>query len=390
MMGGGTAPQGSRRPTVCHVLHSLSVGGGEVLAHAIALENRREYRPVFALLDEMGSLGREVQNQGFQVEVVERRPGFDLGCARRLARFLRSENVLLIHAHQYGPLLYSGLARWPARNPPILFTEHGRDYPDFRRSRRVWANRLLLGRGDRFVAVAEFVARALVDFEGLPAERVEVIRNGRDLTAYKAKPGLRAAIRSELGLSDEDFLILQVARLDPLKDHSTALRALSLMTKQNPAVKLAFVGDGEERSRLEELVRSLGLSESVLFLGFRGDVPRLLQAGDAFLLSSISEGTPLTLIEAMGTGLACVATIVGGVPELIRDGEDGLLAPVGDAAGLADRLSRIASDPELRRRLSDSARRHVLEDHGAGEMHQQYRQLYREMTSEVTVAGVEN
>ena len=369
-------------PTVCHVLHTLEVGGGETLARAIALNSVGEFRPVFALLDELGALGHDLLEQGIEVTVIGRRPGIDWGCARRLRQLFRQTRAAVIHAHQYGPLLYSALARVPGMPTPILFTEHGRDFPDYRRWKRVWANRLLLSPRDRFVAVGESVRRALIDFEGLPEPRIEVIYNGCDLSQFDSKRSDRSLVRSELGLEEGEFVVIQVARLDRLKDWPTALRAVKLLLSEDPTARFVVVGDGEDRSRLERLSQELQLTERVLFLGSRPDVPRLLQAADAFMLSSISEGVPLTLIEAMASGLPCVATSVGGIPELIRDGETGLLVRAGDHVGLAAQLARLASTPGLSQRLGLAGHHHILDRHDAFVMHERYLELYREMTRE--------
>ncbi len=288
----------------------------------------------------------------------------------------------MVHAHQYGPLLYSALARVPGMRTPILFTEHGRDYPDYRRWKRVWANRLLLSARDRFVAVGDSVRRALIDFEGLPEARVELIYNGCDLSQFDSSRSHRSLVRSELGLEEDAFVVIQVARLDRLKDWATALRAVNLLFSEDPTAKFVVVGDGEDRSRLERLTQELQIKERVLFLGSRPDVARLLQAADAFMLSSISEGIPLTLIEAMASGLPCVATNVGGVPELISDGETGLLVDAGDYVGLAAQLGRVASTPGLAQRLGMAGLRHVVDRHDASLMHERYLDLYREISRE--------
>src|SRR4029079_1819673 len=205
------------RPVICQVLHTLHVGGGEILARAFALENEPDFRPVFALLDDLGSLGQELREADYSVEVIGRRPGFDLGCVRRLRAYFRTNRVSLIHAHQYGQLFYSALARWPAARIPVLFTEHGRDYPDFRRWKRVLANRFMLRSCDRFIAVGECVRQSLIAHEGLPPNRVEVIYNGTDLAAYDPNRNQRRAVRQELGLAMDDLIIMQVARLNHLK-----------------------------------------------------------------------------------------------------------------------------------------------------------------------------
>lgn len=371
-----------RRPTVCHVLHSLHVGGGEALSRDIALKNAKEFRPVFALLDELGAFGQELLKQGVEVTVIGRRPGFDLGCSRRLRSFFRREGVAVVHAHQYGPLLYSALARVPRMSTPILFTEHGRDFPDYRRWKRVAANRLLLTPGDRFIAVGDSVRQALIEFEGLPEPRIDVIYNGCDLSDYDPSRSLRSLVRSELGLEEDEFVVIQIARLNRLKDIPTGLRAVEILLTGHPPTRLVLVGEGEDRPRLERLAKELELEEKVIFLGSRPDVSRLLQAADAFMLSSISEGIPLTLLEAMASGLPCVAPKVGGIPEVITDEETGLLFGAGDHADLAAQLGRLASTPELRRRLGMAGHNHVLEKHDATTMHRRYLELYREMTDQ--------
>jgi L-malate glycosyltransferase len=376
-----------RRPTICHVLHTLHVGGGEILARKFALECSKDYRPVFALLDEVGSLGEELRREGYVVEVFHRKPGFDLGCARRLGRFLRRQSVSVVHAHQYAPLFYSCLARLPTRRIPILFTEHGRDYPDYRRWKRVWANRSLLTARDRFVAVGQYVRKALVDFEGLPEGRVDVIYNGRDLRMFIPDQSRRSEVRDQLGLSHDGFVIVQVARLDRLKDHPTALRVMARLKSALPSSTLLIVGDGEERERVQGLVEELGLASSVRLLGERNDVARLLQAADLFLLTSVSEGIPLTLIEAMATALPCVATRVGGIPEIVKDGETGFLADSGNDLELARYIVRLAEDPVLRERFGQAghARVHTRFDEPA--MLESYKRMYHEMASEHLLAS---
>src|SRR5262249_41513611 len=137
--------------TVCQVLHSLCVGGAEVLATRLARRLRSDYRFVFLCLDDLGSLGEELRREGFTVEVLGRRPGFDSRLIWRMACFLRREQVDLLHAHQYAPFFYGIAARLLWRRPPLLFTEHGRTFPDYPRSKRILANRLFLERRDRVV-----------------------------------------------------------------------------------------------------------------------------------------------------------------------------------------------------------------------------------------------
>lgn len=367
------------RPTICQVLHSLHMGGAEVLAARLARGLAGSYRFVFACLEGVGTLGEQLRAEGFPVEVLGRREGIDWACARRLADVLRRERVDLIHAHQYTPLFYGMLARLLYRRPPILFTEHGRPVPDYPRRKRIAANRLLLRRGDRLVAVGESVRRALIANEGMPAERVEVIYNGIDLSGFTADAPGRSAARAALGLGDGDLVLIQVARLDPLKDHATAIRTIDRVARQRPEARLVLVGDGSEEGMIRALVRERGLEGHVRLLGLRTDVARLLPAADLFLLTSLTEGIPVTLIEAMAAGLPVVGTRVGGMGEVVEEGATGLLAPSGDDAALAACVLRLADDAGARGRMGRLGRARAQRLFAEERMHAAYIRLLREM-----------
>jgi L-malate glycosyltransferase len=368
-----------RIPTICHLLHSLRVGGAEVLAARLARRFVGAYRFVFACLDDLGSLGQELRDQGFPVHVLGRWPGLDWRCTYRLASLLRREGVDLLHAHQYTPFFYGSAARQFRRRPTVLFTEHGRHHPDYPRRKRMLANRLLLSRRDRVVGVGRSVRQALIDNEGIRPERIEVIYNGIDLSPVPQGGDHRTAVRREIQVGDRDLVVIQVARLDYLKDHLTAIRALECVVRQRADVRLILVGEGPEEGAIRELVAACRLGDHVRFLGLRGDVARLLAAADLFLLSSISEGIPLTLIEAMAAGLPIVATRVGGVPEVVEDGRTGLLTPGGNPQALAESILRLADQPLLRGEMGRLGRARAESLFSEGRMHAAYHQLYQTM-----------
>jgi glycosyltransferase involved in cell wall biosynthesis len=370
------------RPTVCQVLHGLWVGGAEVLAARLARNLTGTCRFVFVCLDKLGSLGQELRNEGFPVHVLNRRPGFDWNCSRRLADLLRRERADVVHAHQYTPFFYAMMGRLLYRRPPVLFTEHGRHQPDYPRRKRIFANRLLLKGRDRVVGVGKAVQKALIQNEGIPAERVEVIYNGINLAPFANGTANRDALRQEIGVGARDLVILQVARLDYLKDHATAIRTLGHVVQRRPQTKLVLVGEGPERGSIQEAVRRQGLESHVRFLGLRNDVARLLPSADVFLLTSISEGIPLTVIEAMAAGLPVVATNVGGLAEVVEEGHSGLLAAAGDDWGLAQHLLHLAGDPALGEQMGKWGKARAYQTFAEDQMHGQYVQLYQEMLRE--------
>jgi glycosyltransferase involved in cell wall biosynthesis len=360
------------------VLHSLVVGGAEVLAARLARSLGDDFRFIFACLDGVGPLGEQLAAEGLPVHVLGRKPGFDWRCARRLAAYTRAEAVDVVHAHQYGPFFYSLAARLLRRRPPILFTEHGRAFPDYPRRKRMLVNRLLLERCDRVVAVGEAVREALARNEGIAARRIEVVYNGIDLAPFR-HPVDREAVRRELGVGPGEVLILQVARLDYLKDHPTAVRAAGLLARRHPQARLVLVGEGPEQANIEALIAAEDLGAVVRLAGLRRDVPRLLGAADVFLLTSISEGIPLTVIEAMAAGLPVVATDVGGMREVVQEAETGLLAPAGDPAALAALLGRVLDDQDLARQLGRCGQARARSVFGDDRMLAAYRDLYTAM-----------
>jgi sugar transferase (PEP-CTERM/EpsH1 system associated) len=370
-----------KRPTLCHLLHSLHVGGAEMLAAQLARRVSRDFRVVFVCLDELGPLGETLRSEGFAVHVLNRQPGLDWRCLAQLGKLLRRERALVIHAHQYTPFFYALVARFLSGRPPILFTEHGRHFPDHRRPKRVVANRLLLAKRDRVIGVGEAVRQALITNEGIPADRVGVIYNGIDPTRFQNQGQDRQHVRKELGINASDLLIFQVARLDYLKDHLTAVRTLKRVVPVLPHARLLLVGDGPQREGIERAIADQGLTNHVRLLGTRKDVARLTSAADVFLLTSISEGIPLTLIEAMAASLPIVATRVGGVPEVVQDGVTGLLAAAGDDAALAEHLLGLASNRALSEDMGRHGRSRAHTMFSETEMVRRYTSLYCEMLS---------
>ncbi|MCI0463332.1 MAG: glycosyltransferase [Gemmataceae bacterium] len=364
--------------TVCQLLHGLRVGGAEVLAARLAQQLRDRFRFVFVCLDELGTLGEQLRDEGFVVEVLGRRAGVDWRCSLRLANFLRRQRVALVHAHQYTPFFYGITARLMCHRPAVLFTEHGRHQPDYPRPKRMVANRLLLTSRDRVVGVGEAVRQALIENEGIPPRRVGVVYNGIDTEAFNGHSE-RASVRREIGVGDGDWMMIQVARLDYLKDHATAVRALERVLRHRPDAWLVLVGEGPEEAKVRQLARDRGVEQRVRFLGLRTDVARLLAGADLFLLSSVSEGIPVTLIEAMAARLPVVSTRVGGVAEVVEDGQTGLLAPPGDDAGLAEKILHLAADPELCRQFGQSGRERANRLFSERQMHAGYLRLYGEM-----------
>jgi glycosyltransferase involved in cell wall biosynthesis len=311
------------------------------------------------------------------VDILGRRPGLDFGLMRRLARFYQERRVDVVHAHQYTPYFYAASAALLTTGVQVVFTEHGRHQPDRLRLRRALCNQLLAPVTSAYTAVAEFTRDSLVSYEWIPRRRIQVIYNGVDLEA--AEPGAdRAAAKQALGLAPQTPLVLSVGRLNPIKDFGTLIQAMARIVPEMPDATLLIAGDGDPayRAELTALIASLGLEHRVRLLGTRRDVPVLLAACDVFALASLTEAASMIILEAMVAARPVVATRVGGNGELVANGETGLLAPVGDAAAIADALVGLLKDAGTAGAMGEAGRRRVEAKFARDAMFAAYRRAY--------------
>jgi glycosyltransferase involved in cell wall biosynthesis len=312
-----------------------------------------------------GSLALVAQELGVQVEALGAR-GWVEGVLR-LARRLRQLRPHILHTHNPGAHTLGVPARLLVHTPVLVHTKHGRNHPDDPRA--VALNRRMARFSNAIVAVSHDAARVALEIERIPAGKIRVIHNGIELGV----PLPASAWDSWQPRA------ITVARLDPIKDQATMLRATRRVVDAKPAFHLDIVGDGPEHSTLERLTRELGLESNVSFLGYRRDVGALLQRPQTFILSSVSEGISLTLLEAMGAALPAVATDVGGNREAIADAVTGFLVPPRRPDMLADRVLDVLGDPAIARALGAAGRKRVEGLFDLRSTVNRYQALYEEL-----------
>jgi len=304
----------------------------------------------------------------------------DLRTFMRLWELFRRERPTIVHTHMFKARVLGGLAAWLARVPVKVETFHGTLFSGYHHPvvTRVLVvlEQLLARRMDAVVAVSEEVAREIRQLHVARSEQVHVIPLGLELDRFVHGASAPGMLRQDLGVSREAPLVGIVGRLVPIKGLRYFLDAVSEVLRVVPDAVVVIVGDGPDRVALEERVRRQGLEQQVRFLGWRKDVERIFADLDLVVLSSLSEGTPVTLIEAMAAGKPVVATRVGGVPDLIRDGETGVLVPPRDAAALAQAMIALLHDAERRHRLGAAARRSVYPEYEVARLVDRTRRLY--------------
>jgi len=298
----------------------------------------------------------------------------------KLYRLIRRERPQIVHTHTATAGLLGRLAAKLAGVPIILHTFHGHVlhgyFSPLRSKALVWMERLLACFTDRIVTVSEGQRRELAGYGIAPLEKIAVVPLGFELEALLACGSRRGELRRQLGLSDADKLIGIIARLVPIKNHHLFLQTAKLVAEAIPQARFLVVGDGELREELEAYARDLGLNRRVLFTGWQRDLPCLYADMDVVALTSINEGTPVSIIEAMAAGVPVAATAVGGVPEVIADGETGYLVKAGDAEGLAEAITELLRNPAKAKEMGQKGRKAVYPKFAAQTLIANVEQLY--------------
>jgi glycosyltransferase involved in cell wall biosynthesis len=305
----------------------------------------------------------------------------------RLARLIRRVRPHILHTHtakagavgRLAALLAGG-----ARPPIVVHTFHGhvlRGYFDPLRTAGFRALERWLARSSTaLVAVSPQVRDDLVALGIAPRERFAVVRLGIELEKrVAAERDGRGESRRVLGIGPDRFAIGWIGRMTGVKRTQDVLRAFRRLRDRGVDACLCMIGDGPDRPAVERYAHELGIMRDTLFLGYQEDVAPFYAAFDAMILPSINEGTPVSAIEALAAGRPVVATRVGGVPDVVREGEDGFLVEAGDVEGLADRLARLAADPELRERLGAAGRARVVPRYSVERLVDDMDLLYRSL-----------
>lgn len=353
---------------IVEVVPSLDVGGAERMVALLArgLATLGHDVTVVSLFGQTGSwIERELA--GIPLVFLGKRPGLDPAVVPRLRRALLDAVPDVVHTHLHA-LKYVVAAGFIGRHPAVFHTLHNLAERELERPSRI-LHGLAFRAGVAPVAIGEAVAESVRRTYRMPPRAT--IPNGIVVADFAARDGVRASIRSELGLGATPAL-LTVGRLNPQKNHAGLLAALA---RTHTEAVLLVAGDGALRPALEARAAELGLRDRVRWLGVRTDVADLLAAADLFVLASDWEGNPLVVMEAMAAGRPVVATAVGCVPELVP-AEAGILVPPGDALALARALDLVLGDPARLSELGLAARRSAIARFDAVVMARAYAKLF--------------
>jgi glycosyltransferase involved in cell wall biosynthesis len=387
------------RTKIVRVIARLNMGGPALhVAYLTAGLRERGYDTTLVA----GTLARGEDSmafvaEGLGVDVVsipelgrEISPVRDLLATLRLAALIRRERPQILHTHtaKAGTVgRIAALLSGRSRPPIVVHTFHGHVLHGYFGPLRSRFFRLLerwLARSTTtLIAVSPQVRDDLVSLGVAPAEKFVVVRLGIELDARVSADGDgREEMRRYLGIPPDRFAVGWVGRMTAVKRTDDVLDGFKRLQERGIGATLCLVGDGPDRPALERRAHELGIMRDTLFLGYQEEVAPLYAAFDALVLPSGNEGTPVSVIEALAAGTPVVATRVGGVPDVVRDGEDGFLVEPGASDELADRLADLARDPELRKRFGAAGRSRVLPRYAVDRLVDDVDRLYRSLLAE--------
>jgi len=345
-------------------------GGARQVAYLLQGQERHGVETV--LVCPRGSaIAAEMQGWGGRVHEIPMRGDLDLGLLWRLRRIIRQERPDIVHLHsRRGADLLGGIVARLAGVKTVLTRRVDNPEPDFVAR---WKYRLY----DRVITISEGIRQVLLA-EGVPPDLLVCIRSAVSPDAYRAHCD-PAWFRQTFGLAGTETVLAVIAQLIPRKGHRVLLQALPGVLEEFPGVRVIFFGQGPLEDKLRRQAREAGLVDRVIFAGFRTDLPQILPCLDLVVHPALMEGLGISLLQAAGAGVPIVAVNAGGMPEVVRDGINGLLVAPGDSAALAAAIRRLLSDRPLMQRMGQAGRMLVASEFSIDRMVEGNLQVYREL-----------
>jgi glycosyltransferase involved in cell wall biosynthesis len=364
--------------TILHLSSTSGPGGAEMIVKRLAgVLDPERFRSVVCLF-RTGWLSEACEQASLPTHVIDINGAFDVRWARKFFHLLQTERVALIHAHEFTANTYGTLLGRLA-GIPVVATVHGKNYYSEQGKRRT-AYRFV-SRAARMIAVSEDLKQFMVERVGISSHRIKVIYNGVEPSEHFDGPQIQS-VKRDLDLTKWDHMIGSVGSLYPVKGQIYLIRALPAILRVYPRTGLVLVGRGDLAEELKVETIRLGVEEHVQFLGFRSDIPVLLNLMDVFVLPSLSEGLSMALLEAMAAECPVVATRVGGNVELVEEGVTGYLVPSENSQLLAERVIDLLRNKQEARRFGRRGRERVREKFSLGGMVDAYQECYCDAIAE--------
>lgn len=374
---------------VCHIITKLELGGAQRnTLHTVANLDTSRFEAslisgIGGLLDsEAGSISH-IRTYFIPSLIRRINPVLDITALIGIYKTLKKIKPDIVHTHSSKAGILGRLAAKLAGVPVVLHTYHGFGFNDFQniivRSAYVVAERLAVNFTDRFIAVTkEDIKKGVGHGIGYEAG-YSLIRSGIDITKYAADPAGKDALIKELELKRDDKVVTTIGPFKPQKNLGDFIKACAIVAAEAPKTRFFIVGDGRQRGMLEKLIKKYDLSGKLTLLGWRKDIPQILSVTDIFAMTSLWEGLPRAILEAMCTGLPVVANAVDGVKEIVKDGETGYLIKPGDINDFAAKLKNLLKNPERAKSMGKKGASLISQQYDINFMVRQQENLYTEL-----------
>ncbi len=384
---------GKSKVKIARVIARLNIGGPSI--HVVNLNHGLSSNRFESLLltgtpnPGEGSMSDYAQSKGVKTIAIPEMVGEaslrprDIKALLSLYRILRVERPQIVHTHTAKAGFLGRLAARMAGVPVLIHTYHGHVLNGYYGPAKSWLLKMM-ERGlaritDRLVAVSELVKEDLIAYRVAPPEKISVIPLGFDLEPFFDGESLKGEFRRELELGSGDKLVGILGRIFPIKNHRLFLESAAQIAQQESNVRFVIVGDGILKSEMEKYARDLGIQQRVIFTGWRHDLPRIYADLDLLVVSSDNEGTPVSAIEAMASGCPVVATRVGGLPDVIENGETGYLVPAQQPQALAAAMLDLIRHPGTAERMGRAAQLSVKNKFSINRLIAETENLYLEL-----------
>jgi L-malate glycosyltransferase len=373
------APEYNEKINIMHTVLSLEMGGLEkVVADMVLGMDKDRYNIEICCFDTLGYFASSLLDNGIKINLVKRNQAhYDALFPFRLKKLLQDKKSDIVHMHS-GTFFLATQAALLAGIPSLIYTDHGRHLVE---------PRILLAM-DRFcgffvkkiVAVSHELERYLAEVVRLPECKLTTIINGINTEQFTPLPK-SSSLLGELNIPPSHRIIGTVGRLAEVKDQVSMIRAFAQVCKKQTDITLLFIGDGPLLPLLQQTARDCNIAERVVFAGKRSDTSTLLNLIDIFMLTSLSEGTSIALLEAMASGVTPIVTDVGGNPSIVQHGVNGIVVKPKDISGMAAAISSLLNHDDLRESYSRNAKVTVREYYSLGGMIDKYAEVYNELYS---------
>lgn len=371
--------ENKRRINIMHTVLSLEVGGLEKIVYELVLGLDKDlYNVEVCCLDELGEFAYRLMQHNISVTLLRRnQKHYDALYPIRLRKLLREKDIDILHAHS-GSFFLATQAGILSRTRAIIYTDHGRHLvePEI----LLYMDRFSAHFAKKIIAVSGELEEYLIEKVRLPANKLTTIINGINTNSYKYREK-SLSLLSELRIPDDYNIVGTVGRLVEVKDQTTIINAFCRVAKKYPNTILLLVGDGPLRAKLENVAIELNAINNIRFVGNRNDVPDLLNLMDVFMLTSLSEGTSVSLLEAMASGVPPVVTNIGGNPFIVKDGENGILVNPGDVVETTNSINYLMGNDTARKKMGQNASETVKQYYGLDKMIDKYVCIYQNSIS---------